>query len=74
MNYARVIDGVVVELMRIDPEHAVANEDGYWTRDGNIWSHPTLGTFNAWDHNMAIANGYLGPTDLKIGDYYKGDK
>lgn len=69
MNYARVIDNVITELIPVDPDNCIEDPTG-WTRDNTTWSHPTLGTFTAWDHAMALANGYLGPTTLQVGDTY----
>ena len=68
-NYARVINNVITELIPIDPDNPIEDPTD-WTRSDNTYTHPTLGTFIAWDHNMALANGYLGPTSLQIGDTY----
>ena len=68
-NYARVINNVITELIRVDPDDCIADPTG-WTRNQNRYDHPFLGSFIPWDHNIALANGYVGPTDLQVGDFY----
>lgn len=72
-NYALVQDGIITQLILIDPSIPPEPSDG-WTRNRDEWTHPNLGKWVPWSHATALVNGYVGPTNLNIGDTYtEGD-
>jgi hypothetical protein len=71
-NYVKVINGIVTEALSVDPDLVPDPPDG-WTKNQNRWTHPNLGQFIPWDHDIALANGYIGPTNLHVGDIYNNE-